>query len=90
MTSDPTRFPLRANPSPLPANEREMILQDPGFGGVFTDHMVEIRWLAGRGWHDGAVVPYGPLTLDPATSALHYGQSVFEGLKDYRHADGGI
>jgi branched-chain amino acid aminotransferase len=35
------------------------------------------------------VVPSGPLTLDPATSSLHYGQSVFEGLKAYRHADGG-
>ncbi len=83
-------FPLRPNPAPLPANERESILQDPGFGGVFTDHMVEVRWIADKGWHDGAVVPYGPLTLDPATAALHYGQSIFEGLKAYRHADGGI
>lgn len=91
MTEAPlSPFPLRANPRPLPANEREMILKDPGFGNVFTDHMVEIRWLAGKGWHDAAVVPYGPLTLDPATASIHYGQSVFEGLKAYRHADGGI
>ncbi|MEI2717056.1 MAG: branched-chain amino acid aminotransferase [Candidatus Nanopelagicales bacterium] len=86
----PEQFPLRANPAPLPANEREMILQDPGFGNVFTDHMAQVRWIAERGWHDAAIVPYGPLTLDPATNSLHYGQSVFEGLKAYRHADGGI
>lgn len=83
-------FPLRLNPAPLPANEREMILQDPGFGGVFTDHMVQARWIAERGWHDAAIEPYGPIELDPATMAIHYGQSIFEGLKAYRHADGGI
>jgi branched-chain amino acid aminotransferase len=84
------QFPLRANPSPLPANERETILQDPGFGNVFTDHMVQARWIAEKGWHDAAVVPYGPLSLDPATNSIHYGQSIFEGLKAYRHADGAI
>ena len=83
-------FPLRPNPAPLPANEREMVLQDPGFGDTFTDHMVQARWSVDRGWHDSAVVPYGPLSLDPATNSIHYGQSVFEGLKAYRHADGGI
>lgn len=93
MTTDDSSgaaFPLRPNPSPLPANEREMVLADPGFGNIFTDHMVQVRWSHAQGWHDAAVVPYGPLTLDPATSALHYGQSIFEGLKAYRHADGGI
>lgn len=83
-------FPLRPNPAPLPANEREMVLADPGFGNVFTDHMVRARWLKERGWHDLAVEPYGPLALDPATNSLHYGQSVFEGLKAYRHSDGGL
>jgi branched-chain amino acid aminotransferase len=90
MPESELQFPLRPHPSPLPANEREMILADPGFGKVFTDHMVSIRWLADRGWHDAAVEPYGPLTLDPATNFVHYGQAVFEGLKAYRHADGGI
>ncbi len=83
-------FDVRCNTSPLPANERAAVLNDPGFGNVFTDHMVSIRWMSGRGWHDAAVEPYGPLTIDPATSSLHYGQSVFEGLKAYRHGDGGI
>jgi branched-chain amino acid aminotransferase len=83
-------FDVRSNTSPLPANERAAVLKDPGFGNVFTDHMVSIRWSANRGWHDSAVEPYGPLTMDPATSSLHYGQSVFEGLKAYRHSDGGV
>jgi len=76
--------------SPLPVNEREMVMQDPGFGDVFTDHMVQIRWIEEQGWHDPAVVPYQPLTVDPASFFIHYGQSIFEGLKAYAHDDGGI
>jgi branched-chain amino acid aminotransferase len=52
--------------------------------------MVTIAWTEGRGWHDAQLVPYGPLELDPATMALHYGQEIFEGLKAYRRADGSI
>ncbi|HSN42997.1 MAG TPA: branched-chain amino acid aminotransferase, partial [Propionibacteriaceae bacterium] len=63
---------------------------DPGFGRFFTDHMVLATWTEGEGWHDAAVVPYGPLPLDPAGAVLHYGQEIFEGLKAYRHADGSI
>ena len=62
----------------------------PGFGRYFTDHMVTIRWTQDRGWHDAAVRPYGPLTLDPASMVLHYGQEIFEGLKAYRQPDGSI
>ncbi|MCH9817157.1 MAG: branched-chain amino acid aminotransferase [Actinomycetia bacterium] len=90
MTSNMERFAVRNNAAPLPANERAAVLNDPGFGSVFTDHMVSIRWIQELGWHDAAVEPYGPITLDPATNSLHYGQSVFEGLKAYRHADGGV
>ncbi len=70
--------------------QREALLADPGFGAQYTDHMVAIRWTEGRGWHDPAVVPYQPVTLDPATNFIHYGQAIFEGLKAYRHADGSI
>ena len=52
--------------------------------------MVTIRWSKGVGWHDAAVVPYGPLSFDPATMVLHYGQEIFEGLKAYRQTDGSI
>lgn len=69
---------------------REAILEAPGFGKHFTDHMVSIEWTADRGWVDARVMPYGPLVMDPASSVFHYGQEVFEGLKAYRHDDGGI
>ena len=66
------------------------MLADPGFGVNFTDHMAVATWTAVDGWHDSAVVPYGPFTLDPATAVLHYAQEIFEGLKAYRQADGGV
>ncbi len=69
---------------------RAEILANPGFGTHFTDHMVDICWSAGGGWHRPRVQPYGPITLDPAAAVLHYGQEIFEGLKAYRHADGSI
>ncbi|PWV52898.1 branched-chain amino acid aminotransferase [Nocardiopsis sp. L17-MgMaSL7] len=70
--------------------EREALLENPGFGQVFTDHMVSIRYTEGKGWHDAKLEPYGPLSLDPATAALHYAQEIFEGLKAYRHPDGSL
>jgi branched-chain amino acid aminotransferase len=82
-------FSVLRNPSPKSDEDRTAILAAPGFGAHFTDHMVRIDYADG-GWGDGQVVPYGPLTLDPATSALHYGQEIFEGLKAYRQPDRSI
>ena len=70
--------------------QREEILQNPGFGTNFTDHMVDICWSEKGGWHRPRVQPYGPISLDPAAAVLHYGQEIFEGIKAYRHADGGV
>jgi branched-chain amino acid aminotransferase len=81
-------FPFEANPNPVDPTERAARLVDPGFGRVFTDHMVTIRYSDDKGWHDAKVGPRGPLTLDPATAVLHYAQEIFEGLKAYRLADG--
>ena len=83
-------FRLHPTSAPVPAAERERLLADPGFGRVFTDHMVTIRWSADRGWHDARLEAYGPFTLDPATAVFHYGQEIFEGLKAYRQASGPI
>jgi branched-chain amino acid aminotransferase len=83
-------FDIRASEDPLPAAERERILASPGFGEVFTDHMVTIQWSADRGWHDAQLGPYGPFSLDPATSVFHYAQEIFEGLKAYRQDGGAI
>ncbi|GGX76662.1 branched-chain amino acid aminotransferase [Streptomyces minutiscleroticus] len=81
---------LKPTANPLSDAEREAILANPGFGRHFTDHMVTIKWTAGRGWHDGQLVPYGPLSLDPANMTLHYAQEIFEGLKAYRQPDGSV
>ena len=83
-------FELRSNPKPRSDSERSAILANPGFGMYFTDHMAVATWTAADGWHDSAIVPYGPFSLDPATAMLHYAQQVFEGLKAYRHPDGTI
>ncbi len=83
-------FPFEANPNPVDPTRRAELLVDPGFGRVFTDHMVTIRYNEASGWHDAKVGPRGPLTLDPATAVLHYAQEIFEGLKAYKLADGSM
>jgi branched-chain amino acid aminotransferase len=83
-------FELKPSAHPLPDAEREAILARPGFGRHFTDHMVTVRWTDGRGWHDAQLVPYAPLSLDPANMTLHYAQTIFEGLKAYRRPDGSV
>src|SRR3989441_12773990 len=72
------------------AADRERVLANPGFGKVFSEHMAVARWDRARGWHDAEVRPYGPLSMDPGTSVLHYAQAGFEGLKAYRQQDGRI
>ena len=73
-----------------PAAERQLILANPGFGRVFSEHMAVASWERGRGWHNAEVRPYGPIAMDPGTSILHYAQGIFEGLKAYRQQDGRI
>ncbi len=93
MTASPSTeiaFDVRASADPVPAAQRDQILASPGFGQVFTDHMVTLRWTVGEGWHDGRLESYGPIMLDPATSVFHYAQEIFEGLKAYRQAGGPI
>jgi len=83
-------FTVSLNDTPVPDERRAQILASPGFGQACTDHMVSIRWTPDQGWHDAALRPYAPLSLDPATAVLHYAQAIFEGLKAYRQPDGGV
>lgn len=83
-------FHVDRSTSVVPANERAAILQNPGFGRTFTDHMAVATWSEGRGWHDAKVEGRRPFLLDPACAVLHYAQEIFEGLKAYRADDGGI
>ncbi|QEM83237.1 branched-chain amino acid aminotransferase [Halomonas binhaiensis] len=83
-------FSLEPSAKPTAESVLASILENPGFGRYFTDHMAHIRWTEADGWHGHQVRPYGPLTLDPAASVLHYAQEIFEGIKAYRHADGSV
>jgi branched-chain amino acid aminotransferase len=83
-------FDVRPHPHPLPAGERAALCTDPGFGRVFTDHMVTIRYADGKGWYDARVEARAPIPMDPASAVLHYAQEIFEGVKAYHCADGSV
>ncbi|CAM2839679.1 MULTISPECIES: branched-chain amino acid aminotransferase [Streptomyces] len=85
-----TDFPLTRTTRPLPAPERARVLESPGFGRHFTDHMATATWTDGHGWHGHRVGPLEPFSLHPSAAVLHYAQEIFEGLKAYRHADGSV
>jgi branched-chain amino acid aminotransferase len=59
------------------------------FGRVFSDHMF-VADFDGRQWTNAGIEPYAPLMLDPSSAVIHYGQSIFEGLKAYRSESGSI
>src|ERR1043166_6354393 len=69
---------------------RSLMLVDPGWGRVFTDHMAIACYEVGKGWHDAKITARRPLSIDPATSVLHYAQEIFEGLKAYRRPGRGF
>lgn len=61
---------------------RQIDLDNPGFGQVFSDHMLEVSYRDGS-WQEPVIKPYGPIEITPSLNVLHYGQSVFEGMKAY-------
>ena len=85
-------FTRIAHPAPVAAAVRDAALADPGFGKLFSDHMISIDWSEGAdgvgGWHNATIGPRRAIALDPAAAVLHYAQEIFEGLKAYRLADG--
>ena len=76
---------LTKQPKAKPTDETKL-----GFGSIFSDHMFVMNYDEGQGWHDARIVPYGPIELDPSAMCLHYGQTVFEGMKAYRAKDGRV
>jgi len=83
---------INLNPNPQPDSDasREEKIAAGGFGKYYTDNMVVAKWTEESGWGDAQLQAYGPLSLDPATSVLHYGQEIFEGMKAYSQPDGGV
>jgi branched-chain amino acid aminotransferase len=89
-SGDNLDFEIRPNPAPVSASERAALLANPGFGRIFTDHMVTLRYADGKGWYEPRVEARAPIPLDPASAVLHYAQEIFEGLKAYVMPDGGV
>ena len=69
---------------------RNTQIAEGGFGRHYTDHMITCEWSEKDGWAEPELVPYGPISLDPATAVFHYAQEIFEGMKAYRQPDGGV
>ncbi|OYX66171.1 MAG: branched chain amino acid aminotransferase [Sphingomonadales bacterium 32-64-17] len=90
LAESPIAFETLAHPAPTPDDLREARIAEPGFGTVFTDHMVSIDWDEAHGWHNAKVGPLEAIPLHPASSVLHYAQEIFEGLKAYRLDDGSM
>ncbi|MEX1001322.1 MAG: branched-chain amino acid aminotransferase [Crocinitomicaceae bacterium] len=67
----------------------EVDFNDLPFGKVFSDHMFEMDFADGK-WQTPTIVPFKNLELHPATSALHYGQAIFEGLKAQKGKNGEV
>ena len=67
----------------------EELRENSPFGTNYSDHMFVADYSKGE-WRDARVVPYGPMSLSPALTALHYGQSLFEGFKAHRQPDGRV
>ncbi len=85
------QFETIPHPSPTPEADRLAAIADPGFGKVFTDHMVTIDYDEEKGgWHSARIGPREPISLDPAASVLHYAQEIFEGMKAYSLPDGSL
>ncbi|MBQ8057072.1 MAG: branched-chain amino acid aminotransferase [Ruminococcus sp.] len=61
-----------------------------GFGKIFTDHMFMMDYNKATGWTNARIVPFENLSIHPASTVLHYGSEIFEGLKAYRRADGKV
>ncbi len=78
---------ITKNPNPAATKPESSLL---GFGKIFTDHMFMMDYNTEKGWYDARIVPFGSLSIHPASTVLHYGAEIFEGLKAYRTADGSV
>ncbi|HET6243917.1 MAG: branched-chain amino acid aminotransferase [Bacteroidetes bacterium] len=59
------------------------------FGKMFSDHMFVSDYIDGA-WKNSRISPYKKLELSPSSAVIHYGQSIFEGMKAYKNANGEI
>lgn len=77
---------ITRNPNPKEKPDASTL----GFGKYFTDHMFLWSYSREQGWHNPRIVPFENLSIHPASTVLHYGSEIFEGLKAYRRKDGKV
>lgn len=85
MTVKDIKITLTQAPKAKPQDESSL-----GFGMLFSDHMFEMEYTEGQGWHDPQIKPFGNIEISPSAAVFHYGQEIFEGLKAYRGDKGDI
>ncbi|KAI0067887.1 branched-chain amino acid aminotransferase II [Artomyces pyxidatus] len=83
---EPSELQIRETPQP----KKIPSLDTLKFGHTFTDHMLTVPWTQSAGWGTPEIIPYGPLSLDPSSTVLHYAQCLFEGMKAYRDVNGRV
>ncbi len=86
MATETTTFEIRKTERSRIA---EVDFSNLVFGRSFSDHMLVSIYQDGQ-WGQNQIIPYGNLSLSPATAALHYGQTIFEGMKAYKSPDGEV
>lgn len=85
-----TRFAVDPTIGATPAAEIAEALKAPAFGRYFGDHLALAAWNREQGWHDRRIVAHSDRPMNPGLAALQYGQSIFEGMKAFRHQDGSV
>ncbi|KAG1749684.1 aminotransferase [Suillus paluster] len=83
---EPSRLTITKTTSPKELPPSKSLL----FGRTFSDHMLRISWTEANGWEAPNIVPFSTINLSPSATVLHYAQSLFEGMKAYRHDDGTV
>ena len=81
MSGIPLQFPITPNTD---SHLSSVNWDNLPFGRIFSDHMFVMEFTAGK-WQQGEIQPFGSISMHPAMSAIHYGQSIFEGMKAYRN-----
>jgi branched-chain amino acid aminotransferase len=84
---------MSTHPIPVTKNSQPHLptfnMNEIAFGKNFTDHMLVADYENGE-WKNVQIKPYSPITIDPSSAVLHYGQTIFEGIKAYKNNKGEV
>jgi branched-chain amino acid aminotransferase len=86
MTTMTTTFAIKRTPK---SRISEVDFNNLEFGKYLSDHMLMVDFLDGK-WQEPTIIPFGDIPMSPAMLSLHYGQSVFEGMKAFKNKNGDI